>query len=94
MIIVVFGCVIACIGREKVEVGKMSATVMQMQLHTHREQCIHSNHRYEQNSLHEFEGTLFQLIHNIVLVIERNRIGDVYRQSLSGRKEEAASAVC
>ena len=77
MIIVVFRCVIACVRRDEVEVGKMSATVMQMQLHTYWEQRIHSYHRYEQNSLHEFEGTLFQLIHNIVLVIERNWIGDV-----------------
>ena len=94
MIIVVFRCVIACIGWDEVEVGKMSTTVMQMQLHTYREQRIHSNHRYEQNSLHEFEGTLFQLIHNIVLVIESDRIRDVYRQLLSGHKEEATTAVC
>lgn len=57
MIIVVFRCVIACIGREKVEVGKMSATVMQMQLHTNCKQGIYTECRYEEQSLHTSEDT-------------------------------------
>ena len=52
----------ALLGRQKMKVGELTATVMDMQLHSHGEKEIDTKHCYGSDSFHNYEGSSVLLI--------------------------------